>query len=316
MTAAAASPSDIVVKATLDSAQLEMGRKTALHVEVFGPINPNDTSVAEVSLPIPDSLRESIEVSAIGPATVNDLGNGRAQILRDIIIQGFDSGVYTLPPVLYHHGDTSLPSNQCVLKIYPTPVDSLKTINDYADVVNPQRKLLDYLPDWFVRYGWWIILLLLVAAAAVYLYIRKMRGKPITVKAKTKPEKPDVLAMRRLEALRDEQLCQRGEEKQYYTRLTDILRIYLHDRFGINAMEMTSTQIRHALRSNDTTRLSTDLMSRILEMADFVKFAKVRPLPDDNVATMNQAMKFVDDTRPLPEPETSAETTPETKNNK
>ncbi|MFG6423747.1 MAG: hypothetical protein K1V71_05015, partial [Paramuribaculum sp.] len=44
-----------------------------------------------------------------------------------------------------------------------------------------------------------------------------------------------------------------------------------------------------------------------LEMADFVKFAKVRPLPDDNIAAMNQAVKFIDDTRPAPEPETPAE---------
>lgn len=316
MTASAATPADIVVKASLDSAQLEMGRKTALHVEVFGTINANDTSATEVSLLIPDSLRQSIEVSAVGPATVNDLGNGRTQILRDIIIQGFDSGVYTLPPVLYHSGDSAFPSNQCVLKVYPTPVDSLKTINDYAGVVNPRRELLDYLPDWFVRYGWWILLILLIVGAAVYVYIRKLRGKPIVKIAKAKPEEPDVLAMRRLVELRDEQLCQRGEEKQYYTRLTDILRTYLHDRFGINAMEMTSTQIRHALRSNDTTRMSTDLMSRILEMADFVKFAKVRPLPDDNVAAMNQAVKFVDDTRPVPEPPVDAAATTEPQMNK
>lgn len=305
---ASAAPTDITVKASLDSATLEMGRRTALHVEVFGTIDVADSAATAVELVIPDSLRSSIEVSGITDAEVTDLGNGRARFLRDIIIQGFDSGVYTLPPVLYITPDSAFPSNETVLKVYPVAVDSLKTINDYADVVSPRRQLLDYLPDWMARYWWWILIALVVIAAGVYIYIRKRRGGSIIPAAPVKKENPVEAALRQLGELREEKLCQRGEEKQYYTRLTDILRVYLHDRFGINAMEMTSTQIRHALRHNDETRTSTDLMGRILEMADFVKFAKVRPLPDDNVAAMNQAVRFIDDTKPAPEPEPSSET--------
>ncbi len=88
---------DITVKASLDSATLEMGRKTAIHVEVFGTINASDSSATAIELNIPDSLKSALEVSAITDPEVSDLGNGRARILRDIIIQGFDSGVYTLP---------------------------------------------------------------------------------------------------------------------------------------------------------------------------------------------------------------------------
>lgn len=292
---------DIVVKATLDSATLEMGRVTALHVEVFGTINAADSAATEIGLEFPDSIKSSIEVAAVTPAEVTDLGNGRARILRDIIIQGFDSGVYVIPPVTYVAGETPILSNECVIKVYPTPVDTLKTIHDYAGVVSPRREILDYLPDWMARYGLWIIIALALIAAAVYIYSR--RGRSLIPSAPAKKEDPVSAALRQLGELREEQLCQRGEEKQYYTRLTDILRIYLRDRFGINAMEMTSTQIRHALNSNTATRMSSSLMSRILEMADFVKFAKVRPLPDDNVAAMTRAVKFIDDTRPAPEPE-------------
>ncbi|MCM1028397.1 MAG: hypothetical protein NC342_03940 [Pseudoflavonifractor sp.] len=299
---ATASATDIVVKASLDSATLEMGRQTALHVEIFGTINAADSSATEVILNIPDSIKQSIEVAHITPAEVTDLGGGRARILRDIIIQGFDSGVYTLPPVLYLGPDSSFPSNETVIKVYPIPVDSLKSIHDYADVVSPNRQLLDYLPDWMARYGLWIILVLALLAGATYIYIRKRRGVPVIPATPVKKESPVTVALRQLNVLREENLCQRGEEKQYYTRLTDILRVYLHDRFGINAMEMTSTQIRHALNSNDDTRLSSSLMGRILEMADFVKFAKVRPLPDDNTAAMTHAVKFINDTRPLLQP--------------
>lgn len=301
--AAASSDADIVVKASLDSATLEMGRVTALHVEVFGAIDAADSTATDLMMDLPDSISKSIEIAGMTPPEITDLGNGRARLRRDIIIQGFDSGAYTLPPVIYRGGDSAFESNQCVIKVYPTPVDSLKTINDYAGTVEPQRQLLDYIPDWMARFGIWILLAVIVIALAAYIIIMRRRGTAIIPKAPAKKESPVDAALRQLGELREENLCQRGEEKQYYTRLTDILRVYLHDRFGINAMEMTSTQIRRAVADNETTRMSRDAMGSILEMADFVKFAKVRPLPDDNIAAMNKAVKFVDDTRPAPEPE-------------
>ena len=101
---------------------------------------------------------------------------------------------------------------------------------------------------------------------------------------------------------KSEKLCENGHEKEYYTRLTEILRVYLDKRFGINAMEMTSTQIMQQIRSNDDTKTSAPVMKQILEMADFVKFAKVRPLPDDNQKAFANAVTFVESTKPVEQP--------------
>lgn len=78
-------------------------------------------------------------------------------------------------------------------------------------------------------------------------------------------------------------------------------------------MEMTTTQIKRAVRDNDTTRNSTERMARILEMADFVKFAKVRPLPEDNTSSFNSAVAFIEDTRPQPEPDPAEQGTGDNK---
>lgn len=53
-------------------------------------------------------------------------------------------------------------------------------------------------------------------------------------------------------------------------------------------------------------------MSEILAMADFVKFAKMRPMPDDNERVMRQAIDFVELTKPQPEPESTPVDTPQT----
>lgn len=114
-----------------------------------------------------------------------------------------------------------------------------------------------------------------------------------------KPEPPYDVAIAKLEQLREEQLCEQGLQKEYYTRLTDILREYLDRRFNINAMEMTSTQIRQALNNSKDEIMSKQLVEQVLEIADFVKFAKAQPLGADNIRAFEAARGFVEDTKPV-----------------
>lgn len=282
------------LKVSLDSAYLLMGKATPLHVELITPAN------AEGALVIPaDTLSDKVEILNILPADTTDISNGRVQINQELMLQSFDSGTYILNPILYVHGGETIASNRPVLKVLPAMVDSLTTIHDYADVADVDRHLVDYLPDFLADYGLWILAVIVVLLLGYYTLRRITSRKSDTREVKVIVP-PYELAMRELESLRSDKLCEQGREKEYYTRLTDILRQYLQGRFGINAMEMTSTQIRHILELNDETRLSKSNMDRVLETADFVKFAKVRPLPDDNVAAYNSAVRFVEDTKPRP----------------
>lgn len=289
----------VKVKVALDSAYLEMGRTTPLHVEVTGKIDETG------GILLPDTLWREVEVASLGEPLVTDLGNGNKELRQEIILQAFDSGLYTLPPVLFVQDGQVTESNRPALKVMPVAIDSLATIHDYYDAQNPPRHFFDFLPDWMTDFGIWILLALLVIGAALYIYFKWIKQGRIPLVPAKKPIPPYELAMQRLETLRSENLCEKGQEKEYYTRLTDILRNYLDTRFGINAMEMTSSQILNSLRHNEATRLPEKYMSRVLEIADFVKFAKARPLPEDNAASFRAAMQFVEDTRPLPEPDTA-----------
>lgn len=287
---------NIGVKATLDSAYIIMGRQTTLHVEITEPDN------IEGGYFLPDTAWKDVEITRIvEPGDTSSLGSGRRQILQDIIIQSFDSGLYTLPPVLYIAGGETIASNRPVLKVIPVPVDSMLTVHDYADVADIDRQFLDYFPDWVTDYGLWILLVIAAIAIGLYIYMKYMRHGRMPLAPAKKPIPPYEMAIRQLNELKESNLCERGLEKEYYTRLTDILRTYMDKRFNINAMEMTSTQILHALQHNEATRIPRKYMTKVLEMADFVKFAKVRPMPDDNIQAFRSAMQFVEDTRPMPE---------------
>ncbi|MCM1518422.1 MAG: hypothetical protein NC117_07260 [Pseudoflavonifractor sp.] len=288
---------NVTVKATLDSAYILMGKQTTLHVEVVRDGSADGYMV----MPQGDTLTREVEIAGTPATDTVDLGNNRVQILHDIIIQSFDSGLYTLPPLMYVSGNDTFRSNELALKVIPVQVDSLKTIHDYAGVEEPDTRFYDYLPDFVTDY-WWIFVILVVIAAGTWVYWKYLRKGELPLVPKKKEIPPYEVAIQELNRLKESHLCERGQEKEYYTRLTDILRTYLDKRFGINAMEMTSTQIVSALSSNTETNGPDRYMKRILEIADFVKFAKVRPLPDDNVNVLQWAMQFVEGTRPVVTP--------------
>ncbi len=285
----------ISAKASLDSAYILMGNQTTLHVEVIGDLDGTGYFVPN------DSLWHDVEIANQTDGEISELGNNRKQLQKDFIIQGFDSGLYNLPTILYVQGGDTIRANKVTLKVIPVNVDTLTTIHDYAGVVSPGRRFFDFVPNWMSDYGVWILMSLIVILIIIYVYIKYIRKGKIPLVPVKKPVPPYEAAIESLKRLDEQHLCEKGEEKEFYTRLTDILRVYLSNRFHIYAMEMTSGQIVRSLRENEHTRMSEELMAKVLEVADFVKFAKVRPLPEDNRVAFANAMRFVENTKPTEE---------------
>lgn len=288
-------PDKLLVSARMDSAVIWMGEQTSIKLE----LTQDKGDLALLAIPS-DTLAAGVEIIAVTPGDTVEINNGRIQINREIIITSFDSGFYYIPPVKYVLNTDTFASMPLSLKVAPVPVDtvSIDNLKSIKGVRSPRFILWDYIPG----YVWIIILGILAIAAGAYLYYRYFRKKE-EADVNTGPQIPPYeKAMQSLQALREEKLWQGGQDKQYYTRLTDILREYLDGRFSINAMEMTSTEILDALRKNSETRLVERHMKEILNVADFVKFAKMRPLADDNESSMRYAIAFVEETRPQPEP--------------
>lgn len=109
---------------------------------------------------------------------------------------------------------------------------------------------------------------------------------------------PHVVANKALIELGHRKLWQKGKIKAYYTALTSILRTYIDGRWGIGAMEMTTDEIILALRDVEMPTASRTQLIEILRTADFVKFAKAEPEGEVNEEAMNQALYFVENTKP------------------
>lgn len=286
----AVASSGVSLKASIDSTSVIQGSKATLRLEIL----KDSPEGSLVDAPEIGADYNGIEISALSIDTVHH-GNGRIELDYNYTIQAFDPGTVTLPPFRYAIGDDTLSSEVVTLKVAEVDLDSLTDINPMESVVSIPAKWYDFIPDW------WLWVFVACASAGVIacciLLFRKKKGliaKPVKVTP------PYDLAVMRLNNLQAKKLPQSGRDKEYYTELTEILRQYLEGRFGINALEMSSTQIIDTLRHNKETRPGSDLMKQILEIADFVKFAKVRPMPEDNVKAFNAAVKFVEDSKPLP----------------
>lgn len=92
-------------------------------------------------------------------------------------------------------------------------------------------------------------------------------------------------------------------QKEYYTRLTDTLRKYMEERFGFNAMEMTSGEIIARLQEVEDKKMIDELRD-LFTTADLVKFAKYKSLINENDANLVNAIEFINTTKQENQPTT------------
>lgn len=289
------------VTAKLDSVNLLMGNMTDLRLEVvqdegvkgsFPLFEKGDRAQGYVGV-CGDSieLRTSITVDTVR------IGSGRIQLNYKVPVQAFDSGTFRLPQFVYVSESDSARSNVLTLNVVPVQVTAEDEIAGFAGVADPEGKeWTDIIPDWLSQW-WWLIAIILALLLLFAWSMMRYKKEGVIIPRKPRPSPYDE-AIKALRELKAKNLWEQGLEREYFTQLTKILRVYLDRRFGINAMEMTSREIMDRLSENQF-KDQRAYVRQILNVADFVKFAKVRPLPADNIQAYDNAVKFVEETKPM-----------------
>lgn len=281
---------DVKVSSNIDKDHYLIGDYIRLHIQA------KTDSTNLLLWPDAESI-SSFEIISVNPIdTIREQSSYTMN--QEIVYSIYDSGNYVMPSINFQYkkaGDqemNSVNTDSIFFSVTTIAVDTTSAIKPIKGIIDVKVR----------NYLWLYILIGLVALATIvfglYLtFFAKKSIKNILPKAKPKPLYERTID--KLKSLDEKKLWQRDEIKAYYIELTDILRAYMEERFSMNAMESTSDEIISQLVHLHTDPELISKISFILDVADMAKFAKSKPLPNENTMAMNYAIHYVEATKPV-----------------
>ncbi len=266
-------------QATLDSAEALIGSPLRLRLDI-GPL-PTGTPVQWPQMP--DSFRALARAGAAQTDTV--VSGNEVRYLREYPFVGLDSGKFEVPPLSFQVGGQTVQTASASIHLYPPDVDTTKPIDPIRDIIAAPG-YANWKP-WAIAAG-----VLVLLALVAWLWLRRKK-KPVAAPVVKIPPQGFASLLRQLEA---EQLPQKGEYRQYYTRLTDILRDAIAVKTGLHVREMTSAQLLRKT-GKSLNELSHQQLRALLQEADAVKFAKLQPTLPMQETVMQTAFAFLQNAR-------------------
>jgi hypothetical protein len=289
-----AAKADVTVKASLDKTEIEIGQSARVTVDIscregcsLPPLEPDKWEVAPFEIQDVAKSQLPSEVKTIDGAAVT------IQRTRYVLrVSAFEEGDLSFPslPVNYVKDNETLKANSNPLKVKVGRVASVEqNPKEPPDI----RDLKALMPSPFPP-----ALMAAIAAALAILgwlvyrlvaWIR--RPKPVKIVPKLHPFEQ---AQQDLAQLANQRRWESGEFEAYYDDLTLVLRQYLGWRFGVPLLESTTSEILDLLK--DHKELAYDSwreMKLVLEQADLVKFAALRPEGDVPLKNLEKVKELV-----------------------
>lgn len=279
----------IVVSASIDSTMLMLGDQTAMHLEV------THDATEQVVLPTwGEQLQDGIEIVEKSQIDTTTLPDGRVQLKQDLMLTSFKDSLFAIEPLVAISGNDSFWADPMALNvIQPFEIDSTNAITDIKDI--------EKAPIWWWGILRWVLLvvgLLLLVDLGFWLWKKydKYRQK------EEEPVDPELLrpadevALEKLDEIKAQKIWKDGKVKEYQTELTDVVREYIGRRFEVHSTEKTSDETLREMKP----LIDKDLygrLSKMLQLADLVKFAKWHTTPDENESALTTAYDFVNETK-------------------
>lgn len=278
--------------ASLDTNEVLIGDWIELTLEVS--LSKNESvlwPIIDESIEV-DSARylELLDISEVDTA---DLGV-QYRFSRIYTFTIFDTGYYVIPPfqVQFQAQDsdklTTAASEPLLLSVYGLEIDTSQAIKPIKDPMDMPFRFVE-IRDWLIIGG---VVALLMIGILYFFMTRKRIEKPVVIKRE--PERPPhLIALEQLDRLESRKLWQNDEVKEYHSELSEILREYLENRYQILALESTTDELLDRMSRITLDERLRENLTQVLQLADFVKFAKMRPLPDEHTRSMKLAYEFI-----------------------
>jgi hypothetical protein len=212
-------------------------------------------------------------------------------------LEPFLSGTYAIPAFTFEFSDANgIEEKKYELTTEPIEIEvtsllgeqrSKLVIADIEDVVEMPNQ---------ASYFWiWVISLVGFATAiGGWFYLRRKQYSKLVRIFKHAHE----IAYERLRALVKDDLVKAGKIKEFYERISNILRHYIEHRFDLRAPERTTEEFLIELQWTDVLSTSDkENLGEFLRHCDLVKFARYSPTNEQIQQTFNLVKDFIDATK-------------------
>ena len=282
----------VSVEAKIDSTVIFVGQQTGFHLGV------TIKEGQKVQFPQFEPLQyiiPGIEVVETLPSDTQKLDDGYVRVSAHYTLTSFDDTLYYIPAVKVKVDGKEFESKSLALKVLTVKVDTLHP-NQFFGPKDVQDN--PFVWEEWSRLLWLSAVEFILFIIALLMFMRLKSEKPIVFKVRIIKRVPaHQKALNSIEEIKTKSTTLTVDDaKAYYTHLTDTLRRYMMERFGFNAMEMTSAEIISRLRQEeDQTKINE--LTMLFETADLVKFAKYSVGVNENDHNLISAIDFINTTK-------------------
>ena len=288
----------INISAALDSTKIRIGEQVKLDLYVSYSAKQNNLKIQWPN--IADTITDKIEVISVSVIDTTSPDKSNPDIIQQhqqITISAYDSGYFAIPGFKFFINNDSTNafySQSLFLEVHTVPTDS--SITKTKDIKPPFAEAFNW--KWYSKYFYWGFTLLVIIILIVLITIYFTKKNKIVVLKSEKPKIPaHIIALQSLEKIKNEQIWKEEKTKEYYSSISDTIRLYIEERFKVNALESTTAEIMKAFRSQVVDKESKDKLQQLLMLSDLVKFAKQFPIISEHTFTLQNAFDFVNETK-------------------
>ncbi len=152
-----------------------------------------------------------------------------------------------------------------------------------------------------------LIWILGILGGAGVVALLTLLGRWLWSKRRPRPEPPpppprpaEEIAREKLKALRESNLLELGQIKDFHVRLSEAIREYLGNRYRFDSLERSTEELIVELKNSTIGRVDFEYTSEFLGETDLVKFAKMIPTLEESRALLDKSFEFVEKTTPRP----------------
>ncbi len=280
---------ELTVKSSVDKSVITMGEPLIYSLSI--------EASEDVSVKLPDpginlGKFEIRDYTAVPPSKIE--GYVKYETRYEITL--YYVGEYEIPPVQVNYVDAegeekSIRSEPLKIKVTGIAPEDAQDIRDIKNPVLMERDLSK------VYYLIGAISGIILAAVAALLYVRYRRRSRLEPVVTEPPVPPDEEALQALQKLKESDLLENSQYKEWFVRFSEIMKKFMGRQFGFPYLERTTEEILDDVHKASVPDVCVQIFTKLLERSDLVKFAKFHPHDEEINETLEMAETLISESK-------------------